>query len=184
MKICALFGGHKKKGNTATLLEAVLAGAREQGHKVVRFDLVDMDIRPCLGCLACKKEGAKGCIQKDAMPEVLEAVKAADVLIFASPMYWWNVAGPLKTTIDRFFALPFYAGVEQSAFANKKLLLVMTTGQPAASDGREGLELIFQKMCRFTGMEWLGVITTGTNDVPIKEQTACLAKAKAFGASL
>lgn len=184
MKICVLFGGHKKKGNTATLLEAVLTGAKEKGHEIERLNLVDLEIKPCLGCMACKKEGATGCIQNDDMPKVVDAVVAADLLIFASPMYWWNVTGPLKTTIDRFFALPFVAATGQSAFAKKKLLLVMTSGQPAMRDGREGLAMIFSKMCSFTGMEWLGIISTGTNDQPMQEQTEVISKARAFGASL
>ena len=150
MNICALFGGPHKKGNTATLLENVLEGARAAGHETRRIDVAGMDIRPCKGCLACKTK-QQGCVQKDDMAGVLEAVRAADILILASPMYWWNLAGPLKNTVDRFFSLPFYAAKETSAFAGKKLMLVMTSGQPAASDGREGLELILKKNVRLYG---------------------------------
>lgn len=183
MKICAIFGGPHKKGNTAALLENVLEGARSAGHETQRIDVAGMDIRPCKGCLACKTKG-KGCVQKDDMVGVLEAVRAADILILASPMYWWNLAGPLKNTVDRFFSLPFYAAKETSAFAGKKLMLVMTSGQPTASDGREGLEFILKKMCDFTGMEWLGTITAGTNDIPLAEQADVLKSAYDAGAAL
>ncbi len=184
MKICALFGGPHKKGNTATLLEEVLDGAREAGHETLRIDLAGMDIRPCKGCMACKKPKAAGCVQKDAMPEVLDTVRAADVLIFATPMYLWNLAGPLKNTVDRFFALPFNAAAEESAFAGKKAMLVMTSGQPSDRDGREGLEMIFKKMCTFTGMQWMGTVTAGTNDIPLSQQPEALRTARDAGAGL
>lgn len=182
MKICVLFGGPHKKGNTATLLEEVLEGARNAGHSVQRLDVGDLDIHPCKGCMACKKPKATGCVQKDDMAGVLDAVRAADILIFASPMYWWNVAAPLKTVIDRFFALSF--AMPHSELQGKKALLVMTTGQPADSDGREGLEAIFKRMCVFTGMEWLGIVTTGTNDVPLAEQQEVLTTAREVGMRL
>ncbi|MCR5814429.1 MAG: flavodoxin family protein [Desulfovibrio sp.] len=184
MKICALFGGPHKQGNTAHLLEHVLAGAQSRGHICQRFDLVDLDIRPCKGCMACKKPKAKGCVQKDDMGLIYEAIAQADLLIFASPLYWWNLAGPLKNAIDRFFALPFAAAKEQSLFAGKKLMLVMTSGQPASNDGREGLELILQKMCSFTGMTWVGTVTTGTNEIPVEQQPEICARAYATGANL
>ena len=184
MNICALFGGPHKKGNTATLLENVLEGARSAGHETRRIDVVGMDIRPCKGCLGCKKPKAEGCVQRDDMRQVLDAVKSADALILASPMYWWNLAGPLKNVVDRFFSLPFNAKVEQSAFAGKKLMLVMTSGQPAVSDGREGLERILAKMCEFTGMTWLGTVTTGTGGTPLAEQPDALKAARDAGAAL
>ena len=87
MNICALFGGPHKKGNTATLLEKVLEGARSAGHETFRFDVADMTIHPCKGCMSCKKPKAEGCVQRDDMGQIADAVKAADVLILASPMY-------------------------------------------------------------------------------------------------
>ncbi len=184
MNVCALLGGPHKKGNTATLLEKVLDGARSVGHTTVRFTVDEMDIRPCKGCMGCKSPKAKGCVQKDDMGQIYEALQSADVLILASPMYWFNMAAPLKSVVDRFFALPFNAGIESSAFAGKRLLFVMTSGQPAEHDGREGLELILKKMCSFTGMTWLGMVTTGTGQTPLSEQPETLSAAFNAGAAL
>jgi multimeric flavodoxin WrbA len=184
MNICALFGGPHKKGHTATLLENVLEGARSAGHATRRLDVADMDIRPCKGCMGCKRPKAAGCVQHDDMGQVYDAVREADVLILATPMYWWNLAGPLKNVVDRFFALPFNAAIERSAFAGKQLMLVMTSGQPAASDGREGLERILTKMCAFTGMTWRGTVTAGTGATPLDEQPQALNAAREAGAAL
>ena len=116
--------------------------------------------------------------------KVYEALNRADVLILASPMYWWNLAAPLKAVVDRFFALPFYASKEASAFAGKKLVLVMTTGQPSEHDGHEGLEMILQRMCTFTGMNYGGSVRAGTNATPVAQQQDLCEKAYAFGRSL
>ena len=84
MQICVLFGGPHKHGNTAKLLAKVLDGAKSQGHSVELFHLVDMDIRPCKGCMACKKPKANGCVQKDDMGKIYEALRQCDLLILAS----------------------------------------------------------------------------------------------------
>ena len=63
-------------------------------------------------------------------------------------------------------------------------MLVMTSGQPAASDGREGLERILAKMCDFTGMTWLGTLSTGTGDRSLAEQQEVLKAAREAGAAL
>ena len=184
MRICALFGGPHKYGNTAKVLEQVLAGAKVAHHTTVRINLIDLNIGYCRGCFYCKQPQSLGCVQHDDMELVLAEIRASDVLILASPMYFWNVAAPLKVAIDRLFALPFDATRGQTGLLGKKMLLVMTSGQPKERDGREGLELLLQRMCAFTGMTWLGSLTTGTNDQPVAAQETFLQSAYALGASL
>lgn len=106
MKICILSGSPHKQGNTMRLVERYTAGAASSGHEVTLFDTVRMDIRPCMCGMECKKKN-DGCIRHDAMDEVHPAVTGAGVLVFATPTYWWNVSGPLKTAIARLIALPF-----------------------------------------------------------------------------
>ena len=182
MRICVLFGGFHKKGNTATLLGHFLDGAKASGHSVERFDVAFMQIKPCLGCMHCKQK-QDGCAQKDDMELIYEALQRCDCLVLASPMYWWNITGPLKNVVDRFFALPFNAQI-QSVFAEKKFLLIMTSGQPKERDGREGVELVFKNMCSFTGMEWIGSFSTGTNEKPVHEQKDVCKQIYDLGASL
>lgn len=183
MKICVLFGGQHKKGNTAALLGQFLEGATAKGHAVRRFDVAFMDIRPCLGCMGCKKKG-NGCVQKDDMNAIYDAIKESDMIVLSSPMYWWNLSGPLKNVVDRFFALPFNTQIESSAFAGKKLMLIMTSGQPRERDGSEGLQAILEKMCSFTGMEWAGILSTGTGTRAIAEQNDVLKDAYERGLAL
>ena len=157
MNICVLSGSPHKHGNTMQLVERSTAGAKASGHEVTLFDTVRMDIHPCMGCMACKKK-SEGCIQQDDMEEIYPAVRAADVLVFATPMYWWNVSGPPKTAIDRLFALPFTIRRGGHALEGKRLQMLLTCGQPASRELQTELESMGRKMCAFTDMEWLGIL--------------------------
>lgn len=180
--MCA-FWQSPKKGNTAALLNRYSEGAKAAGHEDGIFDIPRIDIGPCLGCTACKKKGA--CVQHDDMEKVYEFVKAADILVFASPMYWWNVTSPLKPAIDRLFALPFNIRQGGDTLLGKGLQLIMTSGQPASSGLQSVLEHLGRNMCEFTGMRWLGIIAAGaTDEHPATGQSEALDEAWRAGHGL
>ena len=102
--VVVLSGSPRKEGNTSILAAAFVEGARLAGKKVVEFRVADMKIGGCMGCKHCFTE--KGvCIQKDDMNPILEALKTADALVLASPIYYFDMSGQLKISIDRMFAL-------------------------------------------------------------------------------
>lgn len=124
-KIVILNGAGKKNGNTAAMISAFREGAA--GNEVTEFYLQTMDIRGCLDCGGCRRKekgSAEPCVQKDDMTRIYPAVREADVLVFASPVYWWDVTGTLKTAIDRLYA----SLVNDSAGSPKKTVLLMTSG--------------------------------------------------------
>lgn len=102
MNIILLQGSPNKKGSTNILAEAFLQGAREAGHQVQRFDLTDFKIYPCTGCVFCGYEGP--CVQKDDNQKIREAILDADMIVFATPLYYYGMSAQLKTVIDRFCA--------------------------------------------------------------------------------
>ncbi len=106
MKIVCLQGSARKKGNTAKVLgwvEEELAGL---GHEVESIYLTARNLNGCLGCAACKdKADEVGCAQKDDIPEILGKMVNAQVVIFASPLYFWGVTAQLKAVIDRTYSL-------------------------------------------------------------------------------
>ena len=104
-KILILNGSPRSKGNTAMLCDALSAGARSAGHQVTRFDLHKLDIHGCLGCVKGGKDPASPCVQKDDMGLIYPAYREADIVVLASPMYYWGFSGPLKTAFDRLFAV-------------------------------------------------------------------------------
>ncbi|WP_304407911.1 flavodoxin family protein, partial [Bacteroides acidifaciens] len=102
-RIVILNGSPRMKGNTAGLVEAFKQGAEEAGHTVEVFNLQQMDIRPCLGCLGGGRDSKNPCLQKDDMAKIYPHYETADVLVLASPMYYWSITAQLKTVIDRLF---------------------------------------------------------------------------------
>ena len=102
MNIILLQGSPNKKGSTNILAEAFQRGAREAGHQVQRFDLMDFKIHPCTGCVSCGYEGP--CVQKDDNQKIQEAILNADMIVFATPLYYYGMSAQLKTVIDRFCA--------------------------------------------------------------------------------
>lgn len=104
-KIIILNGSPRPKGNTATLIRSFTEGAEAAGHKVTRFDLQKMDIHPCLGCGGGGKEPECPCVQKDDMLKIYPAYKEADIVVLASPLYYWTISGQLKCAFDRLFAV-------------------------------------------------------------------------------
>lgn len=100
MKIVILQGSPNKNGSTAILAESFKKGAEEAGHSVKHFDVAAVDIKPCGGCAACGYEGP--CVLKDGNAEIRTAVLDADMLVFATPLYYYAMSAQLKTVIDRF----------------------------------------------------------------------------------
>ena len=104
-KIIVLNGSPRKTGNTSALVKAFTEGAESAGHTVTEFFLDAMDIHGCKGCFGGHSSRECPCVQKDDMAQIYPAVKACDVVVLASPLYYWTLSGQLKTALDRLFAL-------------------------------------------------------------------------------
>lgn len=104
-KIVILNGSPRKNGNTSALVEAFTKGAKEAGNTVTTFFLDRMDIHGCKGCFGGGKNPESPCVQKDDMDKIYPAYKDADVVVLASPLYYWNLSGQIRTTFDRLFAV-------------------------------------------------------------------------------
>ena len=104
-KIVVLNGSPRMKGNTVSLIKAFTKGAEEAGNAVICFELQNMDIHGCLGCCKGGKNFNSPCVQKDDMLKIYPAYREADVVVLASPLYYWTVSGQLKCAFDRLFAV-------------------------------------------------------------------------------
>lgn len=104
-KIVILNGSPRKKGNTSALCAKFTEGAKESGNQVTEFFLNGMNIHGCLGCFGGHSSKDCPCVQKDDMAKIYPVVKECDVIVLASPLYYWNMSGQLRTCVDRLFAL-------------------------------------------------------------------------------
>lgn len=95
-----------QNGNSDLLAEELKRGAEESGNHVTEIEIRKLNLHPCLGCNACHMKGREGqCVQKDDMPAVNEQMLKADVIVFATPTYYYNMPGQLKILIDRTYAV-------------------------------------------------------------------------------
>ena len=102
-KILILSASPRKGGNSDLLCDQFMLGAKEAGNKAEKIFLRDKSINHCLACGACQGNGGK-CVQKDDMAEVLDKMIAADVIVMATPVYFYTMNGQMKTLIDRTYA--------------------------------------------------------------------------------
>ncbi|MCD8248327.1 MAG: flavodoxin family protein [Lachnospiraceae bacterium] len=104
-KIVILNGSPRRNGNTSALVQAFREGAENTGHNVTEFFLDKMNIHGCKGCFGGHSKRDCPCVQLDDMTQIYPAVRACDVLVLASPLYYWTMSGQLRTALDRLFAL-------------------------------------------------------------------------------
>ena len=96
MKIIVI-NGSARKGNTLTAINAFVKGAGEKNEiEIIAPD--KLNISPCMGCGVCQCH--KGCVAKDDTNPTIDKIAAADMILFATPVYWWGMTGQLKLVID------------------------------------------------------------------------------------
>lgn len=106
MNVLAINGSPSMdRGNTALLLAPFLEGMREAGASVETVYTRAMDIRPCTGEAACWFGHPGACYQQDGMQALYPKIRAAEVWVFATPLYFWGMPGPMKNLVDRMMPL-------------------------------------------------------------------------------
>ncbi len=117
----------RRRGNSEALADAFIRGAREAGNRVQKISLYDKTIGFCQGCLACQK--TQRCVIHDDAGDIVQNMLTADVIVFATPIYYYEMSGQMKTMLDR--ANPLYAA--DYAFRDIYLL-------SAAAEDEEGVD--------------------------------------------
>lgn len=103
MKILAIQGSPRKKGNTNRVLDEMIKGAEDNGHEVKKYYLQEMDINPCSGCEICAK--GKDCRYDDDGAEIINQLAEGASIILASPIYFGQITAQAKTIVDRFYSI-------------------------------------------------------------------------------
>lgn len=158
-KIIVMNGSPRKNGNTAALIREFTKGAEDAGHTVTEFFLDGMEIHGCKGCFGGHSGRACPCVQKDDMAKLYPAVKECDVLVLASPLYYWNMSGQLRTAIDRLFALEEGDGNLLRGHGRAGVLLMAAEGH-----GFEDVVRYYDHLMEHLRWENLGHVLAGGND--------------------
>ena len=170
MKI-AILNGSPKVGNTAAMVDAFAEGAKEAGHEVEILHVGRMKINGCLGCEYCHTKGEGKCVQKDDMEKVMPAYREADMIVYASPVYYFDMTAQLSAAIQRVYAIGKPAKAVKSA-----LLLSSASPNPYA-----GAIATYKDMLAFTGVEDAGIITAAGEE---NKSEAKMAEIRAFARAL
>ena len=179
MKIIAIDGGPRKKGSTTTLVSYIMKGAEKKGAETEIIPLYDLNYSGCRGCLYCKSHDS--CKQNDDMNVVYEKIRDADVILFATPVYFAQMTGQLKNCIDRLYAFIDAEYVSRLP-AGKKFGVVVTQGDESAPFCEEICKIIGFAM-EFVKIESCGSINAnGVHQAEdLLRMADLLTKAETFG---
>ncbi len=153
MKAVVLFGSPRKNGNTSVLVDVFARTLRAKQHEVKILSLNDLNIHPCQGCFACKEKGE--CRVNDDMTGVKEDMLAADVLVYATPIYWFGPSGQLKLSMDR--SLVFLDADYRSRLQGKKAVSLITCADESREVCQPTLDM-FQKTFDLLGMTYAAAV--------------------------
>jgi multimeric flavodoxin WrbA len=172
MKILAISCSPNKDGNTVTLLNKALEGAKKDGAEVELFSAAGKDIKPCDACRACGK-----CVVKDDVTPLLEKMLAADGIIFGAPIYFYGMAAQAKAIIDRTIAL----NVPGRTLANKVGGVVTVAGSFGLVDAvKDFCFYFFSRRMLMANY----VAAYGTNTEELKKMEKCMQAAHDLGRTM
>lgn len=144
MKII-IINGSARKGNTLTAINAFIKGA-ETNNEIEVIAPEKLHIAPCKGCGVC--QCYKGCVDKDDTNPTIEKIAEADMILFATPVYWWGMSAQLKLIIDKCYC----RGMQMKG---KKVGVIVVGGSPLDNIQYELIQKQFECMANYLSWEML-----------------------------
>ena len=156
-RILILTGSPRKNGNTDRLAASFAEGAREK-HDVEIVSVTDYQINPCIGCNSCYAREGNRCVQEDDMQKIYDKLGKADIVVIASPVYFYGISAQLKTVVDRLHT-PM-----RNSFPTKKLGLILV-GAAQLKEMFDAVICQYRLILNFFGLEDIGmVLARGAKD--------------------
>lgn len=176
-RIVVLVGSMRKGGNTYLLAQAFAEGAGKN-NTVEIVSVADYKVNPCIGCNSCFTREGNQCFQKDDMAEIYEKLRIADIVVIASPVYFYGISAELKAIVDRLHT-PM-----RNEFQIKKLALLLV-GAATLPELFDAIKLQYQLVLNFFHLEDAGmVLVRGVKDIGDIKETQALEEAYNLGASI
>ena len=138
MKI-VLINGSARKGNTLAAINAFAKGA-SAANEIEVIEPDKLQIAPCKGCGACQCH--KGCVDKDDTNSTIDKIAAADMILFATPVYWWGITAQIKQVIDKCYC----RGMQMK---NKKVGIIVIGGAPVGDEQYDLIRRQFECMADY-----------------------------------
>ena len=174
--ILVLTGSPRKGGNSDKLADAFISGAEQAGHTTVKYVTAHKNIKGCIDCKTCFSKGV-ACSVPDDFNELAPLVEQADMIVFATPLYWFTFPAQIKAALDKFHS--FLVGGK--ILKIQECALLVCGGDPDPSC-HEGIVASYKLIARH--MKWRDIGTILVPGVYGKEDVAttdALAKAETLG---
>ena len=168
MQITTLLGSARKKGNTATVLGWVEEELKSLGHEVERIYLNNKSIGGCLGCDKCGENPVEiACVQKDDAIDIMEKMISSEVILFASPIYFWGFSAQIKALIDRGYSLVTnYHKPGWTSLLKGKRIGLLVTGADPYEENAEGMFTSFDRVVDYYLAQKSGELYVGGCSAP------------------
>ena len=152
-RVTILVGSMRRNGNTDLLARSFADGASEN-NDVEIISVADYKVNPCIGCNACRKNENGRCFQNDDMDKIYNKLKTTDILVIASPVYFYGLSAQLKAIIDRFHA------PVRNEFRIKKLGLLLV-GADDIPELFDSIKVQYKLTLNYFNLEDIGSVTVG-----------------------
>ena len=172
MNILILNGSPRPNGNTSAMVDAFVAGAKENHHNISVVPICQKKIAGCIACEYCHTKGGGKCVQQDDMQEVYPLLESADMIVLASPVYYHSFTGQLQCAINRIYALDKPKNL-------KKAALILSSGSDHVFCG--AIYEYQNSFLNYLKLEDMGIYTAFDKQNQSAEK---LEELRAFGASL
>lgn len=156
MKVIGLVGSGRKDGNTNTLVDGILEGAKKNGHDTGKIFLADLRISPIGDCTACRKVGH--CHIEDDFDALIDEVLESDCVIFGTPLYWFGPSAQVKAFIDRWVCRMMFDDQGFRAKMKGKKCVLAVPHQDTRLSGAEHLLAMMESTFEYLEMAYLGKI--------------------------
>ena len=155
-RVLILASSPRKNSNSTILALKAAEGVRAEGGEADVVEIGHLKIAPCNACDSCLAKPEAGCVIKDDMQPLYAKIRAAQGIIFATPVYWFNMSAQMKLVIDRAYAIQ---DKEYFAFTGKDVGVILTYGDVDvfASGGVNALRS-FQDICAFAKANLVGTV--------------------------
>ncbi len=189
MRILAIQGSPRDEGNTQTVLDVVLTAARSAGADIELVHVFSLrDLSGCMECFSCQRTSdGPGCPLDDDMQGLFVQALRADVIVWATPVFCWTVAWPLKMVMDRFYCMFKFEGADRyhCLLEGKKMAAVITAGG-GEKDGADLVDETLRRMAHFSrSRSYASFIATHVRSPEsILADHDLIERAKAFGRQL
>ncbi len=151
MNITILTGSPRKNGTSNLLADEFQIGALKSDNLVERFDLASLNINYCLGCNNCRKD-KHTCIHNDDFNSIIESIVKADLIVFVTPIYYFDMSAQMKTFIDRLHSVS-----KKINNKNKKSILISTCANPNKNSA-DLLNIHYEKIINYLNWQNMKII--------------------------